>query len=128
MDTIHAFVKELRAGGPAVAGTQASSAAASAASSAAGSRAKLSSADAEEAKASPAPAPAAAAAPAKPKSSSKAKGRSLSLRENFYCRPADLFECFTVEGRVRAFTQVGGWGCGHRVLGRAWVVGLGVSS
>ncbi|KAI8476840.1 MAG: activator of Hsp90 ATPase [Monoraphidium minutum] len=29
----------------------------------------------------------------------------LELERHFYCRAADLFECFTSEGRVRAFTQ-----------------------
>jgi activator of HSP90 ATPase len=32
-------------------------------------------------------------------------GRSLSLTERYYCRPEDLFTCFMIEGKVRAFTQ-----------------------
>ena len=30
---------------------------------------------------------------------------TVQLREVFYARPADLFECFTDPGRVQAFTQ-----------------------
>ncbi|KIZ07471.1 Activator heat shock protein ATPase [Monoraphidium neglectum] len=29
----------------------------------------------------------------------------LELEKQFYCRPSDLYECFLVEGRVRAFTM-----------------------
>ena len=34
------------------------------------------------------------------------KARTLKLDETFYCSSKDLFECFTHEGRIRAFTQV----------------------
>lgn len=32
-------------------------------------------------------------------------GRSLSLTEKYYCRASDLFTCFVVEGKLKAWTQ-----------------------
>ncbi|GFR40180.1 hypothetical protein Agub_g737, partial [Astrephomene gubernaculifera] len=107
---VHAFVAELRAGGPALA--EASDAAAGGAASggeggrssqanggsSSSSKPKLSSAEVERSKA-------AAAAAAAAKSGSGSGGRSISITERFHCRPSDIYECFTVEGRVCAFTQ-----------------------
>ena len=39
------------------------------------------------------------------KASGAKGGRSLSVTEKYYCRPADLFTCFTIEGKMRAWTQ-----------------------
>jgi activator of HSP90 ATPase len=30
---------------------------------------------------------------------------SLSLKERFYCKRSDIFDCFIVEGKVKGFTQ-----------------------
>jgi activator of HSP90 ATPase len=38
-------------------------------------------------------------------SSSKSKGKSIEIREEFYCRPSDLWDCYMDEGRVRAYTR-----------------------
>ena len=32
---------------------------------------------------------------------------SISITDKFYCRPRDLYEALTGQGRVRAYTQVG---------------------
>ncbi|PNG99262.1 Activator heat shock protein ATPase 1, partial [Tetrabaena socialis] len=46
-----------------------------------------------------------AAAAAKAKAASAGGTRSISIVAKYHCRPADIFECFTVEGRVSMFTQ-----------------------
>ncbi|EFJ49368.1 hypothetical protein VOLCADRAFT_74185 [Volvox carteri f. nagariensis] len=112
---VHKFVAELRSGGPALAeaaapigsdggvngqgdDSAAGAANGSGAANGAASKPKLSSADADKARAAAAKAPATA-------HSSSSSGRSISLTAKFHCRPADIYECFTVEGRVRAFSQ-----------------------
>lgn len=87
---IQRFVAELRAGGP-----------------------QAGAADAKPSTSAATAAPAAAAAPAKPKpaapkasvSISPSARRSLELKEKFFARPVDLFECFVNENRIKGFTQ-----------------------
>jgi hypothetical protein len=43
--------------------------------------------------------------PAAPAASTSAHTGSCSFTEQYYCRPADLYECFTTEGKLRAWTQ-----------------------
>lgn len=96
---INEFVAELRAGGPVKPGsTEASQEAGSAAGQGAGpgsssaERPKLSSAAPEAVKPRAAPKP--------------SFGRTtLALKESYYARPSDIFECFVIEGKVKAFTQ-----------------------
>ena len=38
-------------------------------------------------------------------SKSKSAGKSIEIKEDFYCRPSDLWDCYMEEGRVRAYTQ-----------------------
>ncbi|GLI64162.1 hypothetical protein VaNZ11_007347 [Volvox africanus] len=109
LEAVHKFVAELRAGGPALAeggnslGASASGEEAGAnGSTAAGEGAapgpnkpKLSSADADKA----------SRAAASKASSGSSTGRSISITAKFDCRPSDIYECFTVEGRVRMFSQ-----------------------
>jgi len=103
--TIAKFVAELRAGGGAGGAAAAGSAPAAAAGAA---KPKLSSANPEEVRstATAAAGSSSGAAASKPAGAKAGKGgKTLNMTENFYCRASDLFECFTVEGRVRAFTQ-----------------------
>jgi hypothetical protein len=39
--------------------------------------------------------------------------QSISFTERLYARPEDIFECFTDERRMKAFTQVRGCFLGH---------------
>eukprot|EP00798_Chlamydomonas_sp_ICE-L_P010631 gene10631-12312_t len=102
IEQVELFVSELRAGGPVGAKELAKeaankSAAASASSAAAGSQPGASKA----AEAAPAPAPA-----SKPKAP-KPKGglQTLKMTEKFYAKPSDIYECFTDENKIKAFTQ-----------------------
>jgi hypothetical protein len=36
----------------------------------------------------------------------KASRSDLKITERFYCHASDLYECFVVEGKMMAFTQV----------------------
>lgn len=90
LDRITKFVSELRAGGPA--GDEPGDASAAAA---AASKPKLSSAD----KAAADKAAAAAS------TSGSSDTRNISLKERFHCRPSDIYDCFTHEGRACAFSQ-----------------------
>lgn len=98
LSTIHKFVTELRSGAGANFGIKDTAAPVAAPAT----KPKLSSANPDEVKPSTS-APAAATKSA----GAKGSGRTLNITENFYCRAGDLYECFTHEGRVRAFTQVG---------------------
>lgn len=90
------FLNEIRAGGPLKPGAKGLAAALKEAEDQAASKevkAKVKLADVrDEKRADKAP------------GSSKG-GRSLSLTEKYYCRPEDLFTCFLIKGKVRAFTQ-----------------------
>ncbi|GLC34612.1 hypothetical protein PLESTB_001242500 [Pleodorina starrii] len=116
LDAVHRFVAELRAGGPALTEAAEATAAAAGAETAAnggangasasgqdgangaaaagGAQPKLSSGDAAKARAAKASS-----------SSGGSGGKSISITAKFHCRPADIYECFTVEGRVCVFTQ-----------------------
>ncbi|PNW85935.1 hypothetical protein CHLRE_03g199300v5 [Chlamydomonas reinhardtii] len=98
LEAVHRFVAELRAGGPALAEAEAEAAAGGAGAD--GGKPKLSSAaEVEREKA------AKAAKEKAEKEKSKGGGKSISITAKFHCRPQDIFECFTVQGRVCAFTQ-----------------------
>lgn len=85
---VDAFVKELRAGGPVAAGAKPAEAA----------KPKLSSASEAEVKKP-------AAAPAAKKAASSSTSQSLNLTQKYYARAGDLYECFTNQGKLCAFTQ-----------------------
>jgi len=99
---MNAFVAKLSKGGPALekgSGNDGQKAPAT----------KASAAEAMAEKKAPAPAKPAEAKPQKAKKSSggsgaSGSGKSIELREEFYCRPCDMFECLMDEGRVRAYT------------------------
>lgn len=91
-DTAQRFVAELRAGGPAL--TEQTQAADGAAA-----KPKPGSGPAGGAAASTSGAAAAAAAAA------ASSTRTISMVERFHCRPQDIWQCLTHEGRVSAFSQ-----------------------
>ena len=108
LKVLQSFVSELRAGGPVRPGTGAEPASALAGSGSS-SDLKPSAAAGNEAgaggdpkqQAPPAPKP----APAPPAPSRHTVPTSLSLTETFYAKPADLYSCFTEQGRVMGFSQ-----------------------
>ncbi|KAJ9533827.1 hypothetical protein QJQ45_026913 [Haematococcus lacustris] len=104
---IKQFVAELRAGGPAAPSSSASPAAPGAAA-----KPKLSSADPEAVRGASGGSGARATSEAVASAEGKGKGkagkgglRRLDLTEQFYCRAGDVYDCLTVEGRFKAFTQ-----------------------
>ncbi|KAL6761306.1 activator of Hsp90 ATPase [Haematococcus lacustris] len=104
---IKQFVAELRAGGPAAPSSSASPAAPGAAA-----KPKLSSADPEAVRGGSGGSGGRATSEAVASAEGKGKGkagkgglRRLDLTEQFYCRAGDVYDCLTVEGRFKAFTQ-----------------------
>ncbi|KAK9822585.1 hypothetical protein WJX74_007697 [Apatococcus lobatus] len=91
-DKIAIFVKELRAGGPACQEPAASAPAAEVA--------RPVSKAAEAMSAVPK-----AAAVEKPSVASSSGRHDITLQEQFYARPADLFDCFTNPQRIMGYTQ-----------------------
>ena len=86
---MNAFVKMLSAGGPALEKGSA----------------KTASSEQKKSNEGQAPPPKAAKPKPKPKpAAAKTSGKSIELREEFYCRPSDLFECYMDPNRVRAYT------------------------
>ena len=84
---MNAFVKMLSAGGPAL------------------EKGSAKTASSEQKKSNEGQAPPPKAAKPKPKpAAAKTSGKSIELREEFYCRPSDLFECYMDPNRVRAYT------------------------
>jgi len=53
-----------------------------------------------------------------PTHQAKANRSNLELTERFYCHASDLYDCFVIEGKMMAFTQVG-YGCD--LLGELWL-------
>ncbi|GBF98914.1 hypothetical protein Rsub_11706 [Raphidocelis subcapitata] len=101
------FVSELKAGAPLKAGKDDATGGVSNGDAAAASGAPSSNGAGSKAAGSGRAAGASggsAAATAKGGSAASSRSR-LNLEQQFYCRPVDLFECFTVEARLRAFTQ-----------------------
>jgi hypothetical protein len=99
---VNALVSELRSGGPMKPGSkeaaQAEAAAlggaadgAASASASAAAKQKLTSAKPEEVKAE-----------AAAKKLSSSSGRTLTITERYFAKPSDIFECFVVDGKVRA--------------------------
>jgi activator of HSP90 ATPase len=90
------FIKELRAGGPMLQ-VHEEGGMVQASSQQAVVKPKLSSAKTEDVK------------PKQQTSSDTSSrplgGKSLTLSEKYYARPSDIFECFVVEGKMRAYTQ-----------------------
>ncbi|GAX73098.1 hypothetical protein CEUSTIGMA_g551.t1 [Chlamydomonas eustigma] len=90
------FITELRAGGPVLDATKEREAPPAPSKQEVAAKPKLSSAKKEE---------------VKPKlqasngGSRTEGGKSLLLTEKYYARPSDIFECFVVEGKMRAYTQ-----------------------
>uniref|UniRef100_A0A383VZK0 Activator of Hsp90 ATPase AHSA1-like N-terminal domain-containing protein n=1 Tax=Tetradesmus obliquus TaxID=3088 RepID=A0A383VZK0_TETOB len=97
---IRTYVQELRSGVPGKPGNSSSSAAAAAAGSGSGAAAAAANGSAAAA-AVPRPGSSGSGSAAAKKSSK----RSVSMTEKFYARSQDIFECFTVQGRIQAFTQ-----------------------
>lgn len=95
LKAMQTYVSELRSGVPA---QQSSTGAAAAATAAAEPAAK----SAASAGSNGVSAASAASAPAAAKSKSRC---TVKLTEKFYARSLDIFECFTVQGRVQAFTR-----------------------
>lgn len=85
-ETIKQWEKEMSAGGPFSSQNASSSAAKKA----------------EQALSNSQPSQPSASTPKQP--SSRKAGR-ITLREEFYCRPMDIYQCLTEEHRVKAFTQ-----------------------
>jgi activator of HSP90 ATPase len=101
LKAVQTYVSELRSGVPA---QQSSTGAAAVADTAAAAPAAKSAAAAGSNGASSATGAAAAAAAAPAASKSKSRC-TVKLTEKFYARALDIFECFTVQGRVQAFTR-----------------------
>ena len=107
---VKTFVQELTSGVPA---TTTSTGAAAADGTADGTTANgpsnSSSSNGKAASTANGTAPAASGSSKNGKSSSTGKDgvltHSLSLKERFYCRASDIFDCFVVEGKVKGFTQ-----------------------
>ncbi|QDZ22826.1 activator of heat shock protein ATPase [Chloropicon primus] len=88
------FVKVLSKGGPALEKQGPGGASPKGTTAAEAAAPKPSSAPAEKPKEKP-----------KPKPSSDLRGKSVELKEEFYCRPSDLYECYMDPGRVQAYTR-----------------------
>ncbi|KXZ44318.1 hypothetical protein GPECTOR_69g411 [Gonium pectorale] len=109
LEVLKKFVAELRAGGPALSekdGGEGGNAAAAAGTSGGQGANGAAAAAGSAPKPKPGSADASSSAPAAAaKGGSGSSGRSISITARYHCRPSDIFECFTVEGRVCAFTQ-----------------------
>jgi len=103
------FVAELKAGGPLQKGEGAAQQAGGGGGGAAAPAAKAAAAAASGAAAAASKRPAAAAAPkttaAAAGSGSSSDTDSLQLEQRFHARASDLFECFTLPGKMQAFTR-----------------------
>lgn len=100
------MVTELKSGAPLKKGEMEALAADAAAAEAAGGGAGAKPAAAAAAAAAAAkPAAAAAPKPAPTTSTPQSDTDSLELEERFHARASDLFECFTVEGKLKAWSQ-----------------------
>ncbi|KAG1677031.1 hypothetical protein FOA52_001200 [Chlamydomonas sp. UWO 241] len=94
---VHEFIRELRAGGPMAPGAKGAAEAIKAAEAAA--TASSSSAEAKPAKA--------AEVKKEVKANTAASGKTLAITEKYFARASDIYECFVVEGKIRAYTQSG---------------------
>eukprot|EP00955_Chlamydomonas_euryale_P109601 365942-Chlamydomonas_euryale.AAC.62 len=94
---IQTFMSMLHAGGPMAPGSKDAEAAHAKANASAGdsnaTKPKLSSAKPDEVKKTAV------------KANTSSSGKTLSIKEKYYARPSDIYECFVVEGKVRAYTQ-----------------------
>ena len=93
---MNAFVKVLSAGGPALesGGKPPQQQAAPASTSAKQAALAPPPSTGASAKSKPPPPP-----------SSSSSGKTVELKEEFYCRPSDLYECYMDPGRVQAYTR-----------------------
>jgi uncharacterized protein YndB with AHSA1/START domain len=107
LDAIATFVQELRDGVPAKAGAAAAAGGGADADATSAAKPATPPAAAAAAVTAAAPTTGGAGATAAPAASSSGAGgsRSVSITQQFYASRTDLYECFTVQGRLVAFTR-----------------------